>query len=98
MGHRLLNNPGHNDFFGRTKRGKMAEGIADYFPNISTKLEDEAKLDADKKKELQKEREDLRALAVWLAHHPRPEKKDEAVVQGGHQAIRGPRMLELPQV
>jgi len=63
--HRLLTTPAIYDFFGRTKRGKMAEGIADYFPNISTKLEDEAKARrADKKKELQK---NVRICALWLS-------------------------------
>jgi ubiquinol-cytochrome c reductase cytochrome b subunit len=67
---RLLTNPGHEDFFGRTGRNIMQEWIETNFPNVNAKPADLAKLNADEKKELEQDRNDLRNLARWLAQHP----------------------------
>jgi mono/diheme cytochrome c family protein len=67
---RLLTNPGHKDFFGRTGRTIMQDWIETNFPNVNAKHEDVAKLNDDEKKELEKDRNDLHTLARWLALHP----------------------------
>src|SRR5262249_24116174 len=73
---RLLTNPGHEDFFGRTGRKIMQEWIETNFPNVNANPEDVAKLNDDEKKELEQDRTDLRALARWLAQHPQGTSKD----------------------
>jgi quinol-cytochrome oxidoreductase complex cytochrome b subunit/mono/diheme cytochrome c family protein len=75
---RLLTNPGHNDFFGRTGRENvMQDFIESNFPNVAAKPEAVAKLNDDEKKELEKDRHDLRVLAGWLAMHPRNTSRDQ---------------------
>jgi quinol-cytochrome oxidoreductase complex cytochrome b subunit/mono/diheme cytochrome c family protein len=82
--HRLLINPGHKDYFGRTERTTMAEFIETSFPNLTLSPEEEGKLDADARKQLAKDREDLALLARWLGGHPRrsPSASGDVFQQG----------------
>lgn len=68
---RLLTNPGHEDFFGRTQLTGMAEFIESTFPNVARKPEEVAKLSDEEKKTLKEDLEKLNQLAGWLALHPR---------------------------
>jgi quinol-cytochrome oxidoreductase complex cytochrome b subunit/mono/diheme cytochrome c family protein len=68
---RLLTNPGHEDFFGRTGRSTMQDWIETHFPNVAAKPDEVAKLSEDEKKEREKDLNDLRVLAKWLSLHPR---------------------------
>ncbi len=82
---RLLTNPGHDDFFGRTKLTGMADFIETSFPNLTATVEEEAKLSDEERETLKKDRETLRLIAHWLAKGPRashPEKGTEAFQQG----------------
>ncbi len=80
---RLLSNPGHEDFFGRTGRKIMSEWIESNFPNVNAKPEELAKLNEDEKKELEQDRNDLRVLARWLAQHPQGTTKDSEEFKTG---------------
>jgi quinol-cytochrome oxidoreductase complex cytochrome b subunit/mono/diheme cytochrome c family protein len=68
---RLLHNPGHRDFFGRTGRTTMSGFIEENFPNVNATAAQAAKLDAEAREQLQKDRADLKVIAAWLAKHPR---------------------------
>jgi quinol-cytochrome oxidoreductase complex cytochrome b subunit/mono/diheme cytochrome c family protein len=82
---RLLTNPAHPDFFGRTGRKEMAEAIQGNFPNVALPREEQAKLAGDDKATLEQDKKDLEALAVWLASHPSnssPDRKEEWFTKG----------------
>ena len=55
---RLLKNPGHKDFFGRTGKTTMQEAIEGRFPE-------------------DKDKDELKPLARWLASHPRRSSEDK---------------------
>jgi ubiquinol-cytochrome c reductase cytochrome b subunit len=67
----LLTNPGHPDCFGRTKHTTMSEWIEANMPNVGLHPQDMEKLAPDDKATCEKDRADLRAIARWLALHPR---------------------------
>lgn len=68
---RLLTQPGHEDFFGRTKLTGMADFITEKFPNLTVNSEEESKLSAEEQDMLRKDRADLQQIARWLSLHPR---------------------------
>jgi ubiquinol-cytochrome c reductase cytochrome b subunit len=68
---RFLAEPGHPDFFGRTKRDTMKRAIKEEFPNVAITAEKESKLDPPDRKQREVDRQDLQTLARWLARHPR---------------------------
>ena len=74
--YRFLSNPGHPDFFGRTKLTTMSEWIESHFPHTELNDEQSATLNAEEKSTLEQDRADLRSLAKWLAMHPRKESPD----------------------
>jgi ubiquinol-cytochrome c reductase cytochrome b subunit len=74
--YRFLTNPGHPDFFGRTKLVTMSEWIESNFPNAALDDDQAARLNLEERSTLEKDRADLRSLAIWLAMHPRKEAAD----------------------
>jgi quinol-cytochrome oxidoreductase complex cytochrome b subunit/mono/diheme cytochrome c family protein len=73
---RLLTNPSHDDFFGRTKLNVMADFIDNSFPNVTLSPEETLKLSDDERVTLKADLEDLRLLSIWLAKHPRGNHPD----------------------
>ncbi|HEV8062294.1 MAG TPA: cytochrome b N-terminal domain-containing protein [Gemmataceae bacterium] len=68
---RLLLNPGHADFFGRTKLTTMRGFIEETFPNFFIPAADQDKLPAEENQALEKDKADLKEIAHWLSKHPR---------------------------
>jgi ubiquinol-cytochrome c reductase cytochrome b subunit len=90
---RLLRNPGHKDFFGRTGRAVMQEAVEKAFSALHLPPEEFAKLNAGEKKvveeDLAKERQYLKVLAGWLARHPSrlSPDRDSAAFKEGHKTF-----------
>lgn len=83
--YRLLQNPGLPDFFGHTKLTTMRGFVEETFPNFFISEADQAKLPAEEKQALEKDRSDLKKIAQWLALHPRnssPQHDSEEFKEG----------------
>ena len=68
---RLLLNPAHADFFGKTKLKTMSGFIEETFPNFFIPVAEQEKLPAEDKQALEKDKADLKKIASWLSLHPR---------------------------
>src|SRR5262249_32838183 len=78
--YRLLLDPGHKDFFGRTNLTGMVDFITNTYPNLILPPGEEAKLSPGDKEKLEKDRSQLKQIARWLTLHPRkisPERDSE---------------------
>jgi mono/diheme cytochrome c family protein len=73
---RFLSNPGHPDFFGRTRLTSMSEWMESNFPNTALSDDQVAKLGAEERSTLEKDRSDLHSLAKWLSMHPKKESAE----------------------
>jgi ubiquinol-cytochrome c reductase cytochrome b subunit len=76
---RFLNNPAHPDYFGRTRLTTMSEWMESNFPNTGLNDKQAAKLGAEERSTLEKDRSDLRSLAKWLAMHPRKDSAESNI-------------------
>lgn len=87
---RLLTRPAHPDSFGRTKLSTMSEWIESNMPNVHLDPEETAQLSAEDKAAYEKDRADLRAIARWLALHPRSSsnERDSPAFKDGLAAFR----------
>src|SRR5205823_6500900 len=68
----------------------MSGIIEDYFPNVKLGPDGEAKLSAEDKATLEKDRKDLKTIARWLAGHPRKNslEKDSPAFKEGLQTFK----------
>jgi mono/diheme cytochrome c family protein len=86
----LLLNPGHADYFGRTKLTTMKDFVEETFPNFSLSAADQEKLAAEDKEAMGKDKADLKKIAGWLALHPRnsSSQRDTAAFKVGQKLFK----------
>lgn len=80
--YRLLLDPGHADYFGRTRLNTMKDAMQEAFPSLYVAAD---QLTAEDRQEQEKAKQSLRTIARWLASHPRatsPGRDGDAFQEG----------------
>jgi quinol-cytochrome oxidoreductase complex cytochrome b subunit/mono/diheme cytochrome c family protein len=74
---RLVTNPGGPDNFGHTPLTGMKDFIETTYPNLLKTPEEQARLPKEDRDLLEGDKKNLRAIARWLASHPRNSSPDK---------------------